>query len=220
MSHSETRVVSWRIVDKAVELAEASSWEAVRLHQIAAVMGIGLDEIRAHFREKDALIDAWFERADDAVLSLADSGELLPLTPRQRLFRLIMAWLDALEAHRRVSRQMILSKLEPGHLHIQIPAVMRISRTVQWMREGALLTDTGVQRALTETAVTALFLAAFISWMDEEAPGSPRTRRLLDGLLAGAEGLMQLCPFAGRGQVRGDGEAGGKEAAPNARPAG
>lgn len=187
-----------RIVDTAVDLAEASAWEDVRLHQVAAAMGVGLDDIRSHFREKDALIDAWFQRADDAVLALADSGTMQALSPRERLFQLIMAWLDALEEHRRVSRQMILSKLEPGHLHIQIPALMGISRTVQWIREGALLADSGIRRALLETAVTALYLAAFAAWMREDAPGSPDTRRLLGDLLARSEAIMNLCPRMAR----------------------
>lgn len=183
------------IVDTAIELAEQSGWEAVRLQQIAQKLGIGLDDIRAHFREKDALIDAWFERADQVMLQLADGATLAPLSPRQRLFELIMAWLDALVDHRKVSRQMILSKLEPGHLHIQIPALLRISRTVQWLREAAGLDDQGLRRALLESAVTGLYLATFIAWLNEDTPGSPRTRRLLDGLLARAEWLMQGCPL-------------------------
>lgn len=199
MARTETEVLPRRIVDTAVELAERNTWEAVRLHQVAAALGVGLEDIRRHFREKDELIDAWFRRADDALLALADSGALLPLSPRERLFRLIMAWLDALEEHRRVSRQMILAKLEPGHLHIQIPALMRVSRTVQWIREGAGLDDAGLRRALLETAVTSVYLAAFAAWLREDAPGSPRTRRLLDGMLARAERLMGRCAWlAGR----------------------
>lgn len=203
MPVTETGELARRIVDTAVELAEQSSWEAVRLHQVAEALGIGLDDVHSRFREKDELIDAWFERADDAVLKLSDSGELAQLAPRERLFRLIMAWLDALEPHRQVSRQMIQSRLEPGHLHIQIPALMRISRTVQWMREGARLEDAGVMRAVLETATTAIYLAAFVNWMGENTAGSPRTRRLLDGLLGQAEAIMQVCPSRA-------GKAGGK----------
>lgn len=209
MTQTEDAQHAQRIVEAAVALAEQRSWEAVRLHEVAAHMGIGLDEIRRHFREKDELIDAWFDRADDAVLALADSGDLLGLSPRERLFELIMAWLGALERHRRVTRQMIQAKLEPGHLHIQIPAVMRISRTVQWMREAALLEDAGVRRALTESAVTAIYLAAFTRWLGENATGSPRTRRLLDRMLRRAEGLVQLLPFFAGSRV-GPSSGGGK----------
>lgn len=186
-----------KILDAALTLADEQGWEAVRLHRLAAAAGITLDDIRRHFREKDALIDAWFERADGAALALAASGELAGATPRERLFRLIMAWLAALAPHRQVTRQMILSKCEPGHLHIQIPAVMRISRTVQWLREGAMLEDSGLARALAETAVTGIYLATFLCWLDEEDAEAPRTRRLLDGLLARAERVALACPLFG-----------------------
>lgn len=195
MPTAKSSELAHRIVDTAVELAEKESWESVRLHQVAMAMGIDLADIRRHYREKDELIDAWFDQADEAVLALSGSGDLAQLSARERLFRLIMAWLDALEEHRRVSRQMILAKLEPGHLHIQIPALIRISRTVQWIREGALLEDAGLRRALMETAVTSLYLTTFIAWMNEDAPGSPRTRRLLDGLLARAESILQAFPL-------------------------
>lgn len=187
--------LAWRIVDGAVALAERHGWEAVRLHEVAAAADITLDDLRRHFREKDALIDAWFDRADAAALALAASGELAGLAARERLFRLIMAWLAALEPHRRVSRQMILAKCEPGHLHIQIPALMRVSRTVQWLREGARLRDAGPGRALAETALTGIYLAAFLCWMAEDTPGSPRTRCLLEGLLARTERAALACPL-------------------------
>ena len=202
-----------RIVETAVTLAERRSWESIRLHEVAEALDIGLDDIRQHFREKDELIDAWFERADEAVLKLADSGDLASLGPRERLFELIMVWLDAMENHRRVTRQMIQSKLEPGHIHIQIPAVMRISRTVQWIREGASLSDSGVQRALTETAVTGIYLAAFTAWMTEGTTGSPRTRRLLDALLRQAERALQFLPF-----IAGDAKADRNDSANAGKP--
>ena len=42
-----------QIVGAAVGLGEQKSWEAVRLHDVAAVLGISLDDVRAHFREKE-----------------------------------------------------------------------------------------------------------------------------------------------------------------------
>lgn len=50
-----------QIVGAAVGLGEQKSWEAVRLHDVAAVLGISLDDLRTHFREKEDIVDAWFE---------------------------------------------------------------------------------------------------------------------------------------------------------------
>ena len=45
-----------QIVDAAVELGEQGSWEAMRLHDVAVTLGITLDDVRAHFREKEDIV--------------------------------------------------------------------------------------------------------------------------------------------------------------------
>ena len=177
------------IVDTAIELAEQSSWEAVRLFDVAAEMKISLDDIRLHFSEKEDLVDAWFDRADSAMLKLAEDKEFLALTHQERLHHLIMAWLSALAAHRQVTRQMIGAKLEPGHIHIQVPAIMRVSRTVQWVREAAQRDATFVRRALEETALTTIYLATFVYWMNDSSNDSQNTRNFLRHKLQIAETL-------------------------------
>lgn len=186
--------LSARILDAALQLAEERSWEAIRLHQVAARAGIGLAGIGRHFREKDELIDAWFDRADAALLAMAAEPWMPALPVRERLQRLTMAWLEALAPHRRVTREMILAKLEPGHLHIQFPAVMRISRTVQWLREAALLDDSGLRRALAESVLTAIFLATFVYWLGDDTEDAAQTRHFLDRQLAVAERAARTLP--------------------------
>jgi len=186
---TDTTNIRDAIIDQAIFIAERSSWEAVRLFDIATALGITLDDIRLHFSEKEALIDAWFDRADSTMLQVSEQQDFLELSPRERLHRLIMAWLDALAAHRLVTRQMIGAKLEPGHIHIQIPAIMRISRTVQWIREAAQRNATFLRRALEETALTTLYLATFTHWMFDESDGAQRTRLFLTNHLYIAEML-------------------------------
>jgi AcrR family transcriptional regulator len=184
-----------QIVDAALAIAEARSWEAVRFHDVAARLAITLEDIRPHFREKEDLVEAWFDRADRAMLLLADTPEVSALPTSERLHRLVMAWLDALSAHRRVTRQMIMGKFEFGHLHIQIPGLMRVSRTVQWLREAAGREQTHIGRALEETALTSLYLVTFFYWMTDGTPGSTRTRAFLDRRLRQADWLRRRVPM-------------------------
>lgn len=197
-----------QIVNAAVELGEQKSWEAVRLHDVAAALGITLDDVRVHFREKEDIVDAWFERADSAMLKMAQASDFSFLTPRQRLHRLIMTWLASLYPYRKTTRQMIYGKLEPGHLHVQIPGLMRISRTVQWMREAAERDATYLRRALEESALTSIYLATFVHWMNDSSSGSSRSSRFLDGCLSVAERLDQMVFFhRHRGERTDSGEA-------------
>lgn len=181
-----------KIIDAALELGKQQSWETVRLHAVAEAAGISLNKERAYFREKEELVEAWFDRADSAMLQEAEKPDFQALDPRQRLHRLIMTWLSALAPYRNVTRQMIFGKMEPGHLHVQIPGLMRISRTVQWIREAAQLDAVYVRRALEETGLTSIYLMTFFYWMKDNTPESEKTSRFLNGLLGVGEKLEQL----------------------------
>lgn len=183
-----------RILNAALDLAAQKSWESVRLHDVAAELQMSLNDVRAHFREKEELTDAWFDRADAAMLQEAAKPDFPALSTRERLHRLIMIWLRALAVHRRVTRQMICGKFEPGHFHYQYAGLLRVSRTVQWLREAACLDAVLPWRALEEVALTAIYLAAFLYWMNDESEGSMRTATFLDNLLTRTERTAQWMP--------------------------
>lgn len=184
-----------RIVDTALTLAEQSSWEAVRLHQVAAALGITLDDVRIHFREKEDIVDAWFDRADAAMLHEAARIEMAALPMRARLQRTLMAWFVALALHRRPTRQMIANKFEPGHVHYQFTGLLRVSRTVQWWREAAGCTAALPRRAFEEVGHTSIYLTTFAYWMFDESEGARRTAEFLDRLLGRAEDMEKFCTW-------------------------
>jgi AcrR family transcriptional regulator len=174
------------IVDTALMLAEKIGWESVRLYQVAETLHRPLDEIRLHFREKEEIIDAWFDHADQAMLQACEPESFAQGSTHEKLHLLIMKWLAALQPHRRVARQMIVGKLEPGHIHYQVQGLLRISRTVQWLREAAGISSTLPWRALEETALTAIYLATFTKWMFDESEESQSTSRFLQESLNAA----------------------------------
>jgi AcrR family transcriptional regulator len=183
------------IVDTALALAAERGWEAVRLHDVAARLSADLNAVRAHFREKEEIVDAWFDRADAAMLAAAPEAARLP--PAKRLATLMMRWLDALHPQRRVTREMIVNKLEPGHVHYQWAGLLRVSRTVQWWREAAGRTAALPWRAVEESALTAIYLATFAHWMWDDSHASADTRRFLHARLRCAAGWKRrLLPDA------------------------
>jgi ubiquinone biosynthesis protein COQ9 len=190
-----------RILNAALDIAGRKSWESTRLHDVADELRMSLNEVRAHFREKEELTDAWFDRADAAMLAEAEMPGFQELSPRARLHRLIMTWLAALAPHRRVTRQMIRGKFEPGHVHYQYAGLLRVSRTVQWLREAAHRDAVLPWRAMEETALTAIYLAAFFCWMRDDSENATRTGAFLDKLLARAERLAQCLPGSPRART-------------------
>lgn len=168
------------IVDQAVVLASRSSWETLRLHDVAIALNISLSDIYLCFADKEQIIDAWFDRADRNMLQLSETDHFARLSVVQQVEELMLAWLAPLATQQIVTRQMILSKLEPGHLHSQFPALIRISRTVQWLREASQQTSRFPVRAIDETVMTAIYLRTFCCWLTDRTADFQQTQQLLN----------------------------------------
>jgi AcrR family transcriptional regulator len=180
--------VKLQIVRTALRLGEeAGSWDAVHVHAVARELGITLEELRRHFDDKDSIAEGFFDIADDALLAAGNARDWRELKIRERLFRAMMAWFDALAPHRRLVGGMLGYKFHPEHVHLQVRGIMRISRTNQWFREVAMMPSVGWRREVEEAVVTSIYLTAFSYWLGDTSPGAERTRRLLDRLLARAE---------------------------------
>lgn len=184
-----------RILDTALTLGERDGWDALHLHEIAATLGIAVADIQHCYPHKDALAEAWFDRAEAALVAAATTPAWLDLSPRQRLFHVIVQWLDALAVHKGLTAAMLRYKLQPDHVHLQAQGLLRISRTVQWLRETAALPEAGWRRELQEIALTGICLVTFAHWLGDNSPGAEKTRALLDRLLATAEHMaLQITP--------------------------
>jgi len=186
---AEREVRAVHIVDAALELAEEVGWDALRLRLVAERLGLSLAEIQVHFRDLDAVADAWFRRARSAMLAPQPGG--FPALPAQeRLYQTILRWFDALAAHRKVSGQILRAKLYPSHPHHWVPLIFNLSREVHWLREAALLDAVGRRRQMEEVGLSALFLATLGQWLRDETPGQERTRSALRRRLDLADRVM------------------------------
>lgn len=172
-----------RIIDTALEQAENSSWESVNLHTVARTLDISLHEIKTIYPQKDDLVEGWFDRADKIVLSKKATEEFSAQAAHERIHQLMMSWFLSMSAHRRVTRQMLCYKLEPGHIHLQILGIMRISRTVQWFREAALLKTKDIHRIIEEVLLTRIYLIGFTRWLFDDSKNSSATDRNLQDSL-------------------------------------
>jgi AcrR family transcriptional regulator len=178
-----------RIVDAALDLAEEAGWDGLRLRVVAARLGVPLAEVLVHYRDLDAVADAWFRRAWSAMLAAPPEG-FAALPARERLHLAIMRWFDALAPHRQVTGQILAAKLYPAHPHHWVPLVFNLSRSIHWLREAALLDAVGRRRQMEEVGLTWLFLMALAVWLRDETPGQARTRDILRHRLADADRAM------------------------------
>ena len=179
-----------RIVDTAVELADEVGWPAVRLHRVAARLGVSLTEIRAHYPDLDAVANAWLARADDAMLAVAGRADLVDAPAPDRIEAALTAWFTALGGRRRMLGSMLSYKLQPSHIHLQAALVVATSRRVQWLREAARLDALGRRKTVEELGLTLLFAATVLRWLNDGSENFERTRAFIAHCLERADGLM------------------------------
>lgn len=181
------------ILDTALMLAGRSGWEQLRLFDIARQLEIGLQHIHRHYGQKDDLVEAWFDRADGSMLRASEDDGFYHKTIPERLEYLMLAWLDALALHKRITGEMLLYKLEPGHVHLQWAALLRISRTVQWLREAAGQDSIQLMRIIEEVGLSTIYVAVFVYWLNDASDGQERTRAFLKRRLQQGGHCLKFC---------------------------
>lgn len=164
-----------RIVDTALQMADEVGWERVRVHDIADRLEISLADVLSHFRDREAIADAWLRRGVVAMLEEPPEG-FAEMPAADRIEVVMMRFFDALSAHRRTTAHMIRGKLWPSHPHHWVPLIFNLSRTIQWLREAAMLEARGPRRGLEEIGLTGIFLGALSRWVRDDSPGQERTR--------------------------------------------
>jgi len=181
-----------RIIEAALNVAEDWGWYDIRLHHVAERLDLSLADIRTHFRDADAIGDAWLARADQAMLAGQDE-DFAALPVKERLQITLEAWLDALASRRKVTADIFRTKMWPVHVHHNLALVTWTSRTVQWWRDAALIDGKGQRRAIEEIGMTLIFLATLRQWCRDGSEGQQRSKDSLRRRLAGADRLMARC---------------------------
>lgn len=179
-----------RIVDTAVELADETSWPAVRLRRVAAHLSVSLLEIRTHYPDMDAVANAWLARADNAMLAVAERADLVDAPAPDRIEAALTAWFTTLGGRRRMLGSILSYKLQASHIHLQAALVVATSRRVQWLREAARLDAMGRQKSVEETGLTLLFAATALRWLNDSSENFERTHAFITHCLKRADGLM------------------------------
>jgi AcrR family transcriptional regulator len=180
------------ILETALSLAETEGWGSLRLGAVADALRIPLTEVRRHYRDRDAIADAWFERAAAAMLARV-RGDFRARPPKDRLLILFKAWFEAVGPRRRVTVEMLKTKLYASHPHHWVPIAFDLSRLIQWVRDAASLQADGWRRQIEEIGLTSIFLAALAVWANDATPGQKRTHEFLQRALGASDtGMARL----------------------------
>lgn len=173
-----------RILDTALDRAQVVGWHDLRLREVAGELGLPLTEVRARFRDADAIADAHFRRLlAQMIAPPADPGAFAILNARERAEAVMLRWFEAAAARRAVTVAMIREKAWPSHPHHWVPMVFNLSRLIHWVREAAQLDRGGFARMVEEVGLTKTFLATLAAFAVDRSGDLAVTRRTLASTL-------------------------------------
>lgn len=180
-----------RIVDAALRLAGERGWRGAGLADIAAGAGMTLAELYRHVRGKDAILDAFRQRIDAAVLAqpVAADGEE---SARDRLFDVLMRRFDALKPH----RDAVAALWREGARDpvATLSGLCGIARSMAWMLQAAGIPSSGPLGRLRVKGLTAIWLATLPTWLKDDSQDLAATMAALDRNLKRAEDALNSLP--------------------------
>ena len=185
------RAFEKRVVEAALAIAEERGWDQVRLHEIAERTGVGLAEIGRQFRDVDAVANAWFGEARQAMLATPPAA--LEGQPADARIAVVFGrWLDHLAPHRAVAGEINRLKLHPSHPHHWVPMIFDLSRLVHDLLDVARVEGAGRLRQGQEIGLTLIVLGTLRDWLRDTSPGQERSKVRLRHRLAGSGRLVRL----------------------------
>ena len=180
----DERIMRERIVDAAMEIAAGRRWEDVTLEAIAARADISLAGIREHFDGRLAILDAFAARIDRAVLDGLDA-ELAEEAPRERLFDVLFARIEALRPHRDAIANLMIAARRDPLLALALNGLA--ARSMAWMLTGAGIASGGLPGAIRAQALAVQWRRVLGTFIRDDDTGLARTMAELDRRLRQAE---------------------------------
>lgn len=174
------------IVRRALDLAAQRGWERLTLAEIAENSGLSLAQLHDYFEDKADILTALGRMIDRKVLENTAAPEL-DISPRDRLFDILMERYEALGAYRAGIVSVINSfRLDPKQAVISLP---HLCRSMTWMLEAAGIDTNGISGAVRVSGLTAIYIKGLCAWMKDESADLSKTMAALDRDLTRAEKL-------------------------------
>ena len=173
------------LIAAAFDMAASDGWNSVTVGAAARRAELPLEQARARFRGRDAILLRFGRIADQAALTDA----AVDGSTRERLFDILMRRFDALQAYREGVRALLRG------LPCDPPAALLLAlathASMRWMLEGADVSSAGLRGALRAKGLTAVWLFALRAWENDASPDLSATMAALDRALGQAERVAE-----------------------------
>lgn len=195
------------LVVAALALIAERGWRGFSLVELARRVGLPLSAVYAELPGRAAVLRRLGERLDAAMLGM-EPTELAEMSPRERLFELLMRRFDAMAPYRQSLRA--IARERSIDLDAMTASLCNLTRAAAWLVDAAGGPRSGVAALLGRQAVLLAYARAFAVWLDDETPDRSATLAELDRRLGQLESAVG---WANRFCRRGKGKASGAAAA-------
>jgi AcrR family transcriptional regulator len=175
------------ITKALIALAAERDWEDVTLEGIAERADVTLAVLRGAYNSRLEILADLSRHVDGEVLAERDP-DLADEAPRERLFDLLFARLEALEPYRPALRNIGEAVRRDPLLVLALNRIVVTSMV--WMMTGAGLSATGSRGALRAQGLAFVWGRVLRVWLDDDDLGRSRTMAELDRRLREAERTM------------------------------
>ncbi len=177
-----------KIIDASLKLAEERGWRRLALPEIAEAAGVSLAELYRHFVGKQAILDAFSQSIDSALLDELEDDFELDEPARDRLFDVLMRRFDLLRPHRDA-----LARITQDQLNDPLAlcgSLRQLLHSMRWMLEGARIGTGGLMGAVRVKALVAIYLSVIPVWLRDETADQSKTMAALDARLRRIEAVL------------------------------
>jgi AcrR family transcriptional regulator len=210
---SEQGEAAGDLLEVAWGLVAENGWRELSLAEVARRSGRPLAEVYDTFPSRQHLLVRLGRRVDRAMLEIPPT-ELAELTPRERLFELIMRRFDALQPFRpglrRIARE---AGFDPGLFLI---AGCNMDRMARWLLDAASIRLAEPIAGAARHALALLYGRVFNVWLRDDTADRSKTLAELDKRLGQLERLAGFAQRFGKRRRRDDEAPGDEPAAASA----
>jgi hypothetical protein len=149
---------------------------------------VPLVRVYAELPDRMALLRALGRRLDAQMLDIA-TADLDGLSPRERVFELMMRRFDAMGPCKEGLRA--LSRQAAGDLGLIATGLCNVGRLSRWLLDAAETSDGPAARTVAQKVLGAIYVRVFNVWLDDDTPDMARTLAELDRRLQQAENVAR-----------------------------
>lgn len=170
----EDKQLDQTLIAAVFSQAALRGWADVNIAEAARDAELPLDQVRARFPGRGAVLLRFGVMADQAALAAGSSEP----SPRERLFDMLMSRFDALQQHRAGILQLLRAmRTDPATSMLLYGATLR---SMKWLLDAAAIPSTGIVGGLRVHGLLALWLYAVRAWESDESPDLSATMAAVD----------------------------------------